>query len=106
VIGGDTGTELVPFTCEEIDALDLELGPGYGPLAVFVAETGLVVTRCPKTERSRRRVPLTTRPLVRAYGSDVGRSVTFRPDKPRRRICGDTSGGAQTSMDKGVAADL
>jgi integrase len=39
--------ELLPFTREEIDALDAELGidsdrgVGYGPLVVFAAETGL-----------------------------------------------------------------
>ena len=33
--------ELLPFTVEEIDALAVELGPAYGPLVVFAAETGL-----------------------------------------------------------------
>jgi integrase len=33
--------ELLPFTPEEIDALEIELGPSYGPLVVFAAETGL-----------------------------------------------------------------
>jgi integrase len=85
--------EFVPFTREEIDALDAELGAVYGPLVVFAAETGLrtnewaalerrdvdmkglavvvqrrvadgVVTPYPKTERSRRRVPLTDRALA------------------------------------------
>jgi integrase len=91
--------EFVPFTREEIDALDAELGVdsdrgvAYGPLVVFAAETGLrtnewvaverrdvdktaqvvtvqrrftdgVLTNYPKTERSRRSVPLTTRALV------------------------------------------
>jgi integrase len=83
--------ELRPFTREQVDALAAELG-GYGPLAVFAAETGLrtnewtalerrdvdragrgvtvqrryadgVLTPYPKTERSRRRVPLTIRAL-------------------------------------------
>jgi integrase len=82
--------ELRPFTREQVDAIAEELGPVYGPLAVFAAETGLrtnewvaverrdvdragravtvqrryadgVLTGYPKTERSRRRVPLTTR---------------------------------------------
>ncbi len=82
--------ELRPFTREQIDALAIELGKFYGPLVVFAAETGLrtnewaalerrdvdkaakavtvqrrvtdgVLTGYPKTERSRRRVPLTTR---------------------------------------------
>jgi integrase len=90
--------EFVPFTREEIDALDEELGVdvergvAYGPLVVFVAETGLrtnewaalerrdvdkaaqavtvqrrfadgVLTNFPKTERSRRSIPLTERAL-------------------------------------------
>ena len=33
--------ELVPFTRDEIDAIAVELGPTYGPLVVFAAETGL-----------------------------------------------------------------
>jgi integrase len=85
--------ELLPFAPEEIDALAVELGPVYGPLAVFAAETGLrtnewaalerrdldkagravaiqrryadgVVTPFPKTARSRRRVPLSARALA------------------------------------------
>jgi integrase len=85
--------EFVAFTRTEIDALEVELGAVYGPLAVFAAETGLrtnewaalerrdidqigvgvmvqrrvadgVVTPYPKTERSRRRVPLTARALA------------------------------------------
>ncbi len=82
--------ELLPFTSDEIDALATELGPAFGPLVVFVAESGLrtnewtalerrdvdragqavvvqrryangVLTPFPKTVRSRRRVPLTRR---------------------------------------------
>jgi integrase len=85
--------EFVAFTRDEIDVLDAELGQAYGPLVVFAAETGLrtnewaalerrdidqvglgvmvqrrvadgVVTPYPKTERSRRRVPLTARALA------------------------------------------
>lgn len=85
--------ELRPFTRAEIDRLEVELGNMYGPLAVFAAESGLrtnewaalerrdldkpgravtvqrrvadgVVTGYPKTERSRRRVPLTARALA------------------------------------------
>jgi integrase len=85
--------ELRPFTLEEVDALALELGPVFGPLVIFAAETGLrtnewvalerrdvardelavvvqrrfadgVLTPFPKTERSRRRVPLTARALA------------------------------------------
>jgi integrase len=84
--------ELHPFTVEQIDALAVELGPLYGALAVFAAETGLrtnewaalerrdvdhsgeavsvqrrvadgVLTPYPKTARSRRRVPLTEQAL-------------------------------------------
>jgi integrase len=86
--------EIWPFTRDEVDALAIELGPVYGPLVVFAAETGLRtnewvalerrdldragaavtvqrrfadghLTPYPKTERSRRRVPLTAR-AVRA----------------------------------------
>jgi integrase len=82
--------ELQPFTAEEIDALAAELGPAFGPLVVFAAETGLrtnewtalerrdidregravtvhrryadgIFTPYPKTVRSRRRVPLSAR---------------------------------------------
>jgi integrase len=82
--------ELLPFTRAEVDALDAELGPVYGPLVVFAAESGLrtnewmaaerrdidrsgpavvvqrryadgMVTPYPKT--ARRRVPLTARAL-------------------------------------------
>jgi integrase len=85
--------ELHPFTGEQVDALALELGAVFGPLVVFAAETGLrtnewvalerrdvdrqgravvvqrrfsdgVLTPYPKTERSRRRVPLTVRALA------------------------------------------
>jgi integrase len=85
--------ELHPFTLDQVDALALELGPVFGPLVVFAAETGLrtnewvalerrdldrtdravvvqrrfadgVLTPYPKTKRSRRRVPLTARALA------------------------------------------
>jgi integrase len=85
--------ELLPFTLTEVDQLDAELGLAFGPLVVFAAETGLrtnewvalerrdvdragcavtvqrryadgVLTGYPKTERSRRRVPLTQRALA------------------------------------------
>jgi integrase len=84
--------ELHPFTPAEVEALAHELGPVYGPLVLFAAETGLrtnewvalerrdldrpgsavvvqrryadgVLTPYPKTQRSRRRVPLTARAL-------------------------------------------
>lgn len=89
--------EFVPFTRGEIDRIALELGATCGPLVVFAAETGLrtnewvalerrdvdktgravmvqrryadgVLTAFPKTERSRRSVPLTERALA-AYES-------------------------------------
>jgi integrase len=85
--------ELFPFSPAEVDRLAAELGPLSGPLVVFAAETGLrtnewvalerrdvdragracVVQRrfaagrltpFPKTERSRRRVPLSARALA------------------------------------------
>jgi integrase len=85
-----TEEELHPFTRAEVDAIAAELGPLYGALVVFAAETGLrtnewaalerrdvdragqavtvqrrfadgTATPYPKTERSRRRVPLTRR---------------------------------------------
>jgi integrase len=85
--------ELLPFAPEEIDALEAELGPVYGPLVVFGAETGLrtnewmalerrdvdrsgpavivqrryaggTLTPYPKTVGSRRRVPLTGRAIA------------------------------------------
>jgi integrase len=84
--------ELHPFAPDEVDRIAAELGPAFGPLAVFAAETGLrtnewtalerrdvdrngaavtvqrrysdgILTPYPKTERSRRRVPLTARAL-------------------------------------------
>jgi integrase len=85
--------ELEPFTIEEVDAIAVELGPVYGPLVVFAAETALrpeewaAVRRADverdrgvvrvertvvdgaekpygKTERSRRAVPLSSRALA------------------------------------------
>jgi integrase len=84
--------ELLPFAREEVDALTVELGPAYGPLVAFIAETGLrtnewaalerrdvdrsgpsvivqrryaggTLTPYPKTVGSRRRVPLSARAL-------------------------------------------
>jgi integrase len=85
--------ELLPFTPAEVEALEAELGPVYGPLVTFAAETGLrtnewvalerrdvdrsgpavlvqrryadgVLTPYPKTLGSRRRVPLSARALA------------------------------------------
>jgi integrase len=83
--------EIEPFSREQIEHLAAEMGPIYGPLVVFVAETGLrtnewvalerrdvdragaitvqrryakgELTPYPKTVRSRRRIPLTARAL-------------------------------------------
>jgi integrase len=83
------GQEVQPFTRDEVDRVAVELGPAIGAMVVFMSETGLrpgevaalehrdldrvagvaLVRRVyaggrlnePKTERSRRRVPLTTR---------------------------------------------
>lgn len=97
--------EFLPFTREQVDLLDTELGAVCGPLVVFAAETGLrtnewaalerrdvdqagravavqrrvsdgVVTPYPKTEHSRRRVPLTARAL------DAYRRLPARLDTP------------------------
>jgi integrase len=35
------GEEVKPFTRAEVDAIATELGPTYGPLVIFAAETGL-----------------------------------------------------------------
>jgi integrase len=88
--------EIVPFTLEQVDRLSAELadddGPGYGPLVVFAAETGLRPSEWIALERrdvlkregvvliqrtyaggrlreygkmrSRRRVPLTARAML------------------------------------------
>jgi integrase len=84
--------ELQPFAPEQVDALAEELGTLYGPLVIFAAESGLRpeewvalerrdidragqgvhvlrkfadgrLSPYPKTQRSRRRVPLTARAL-------------------------------------------
>jgi len=104
--------ELNPFTRKEIDALAEELGETYGPLVVFAAETGLrtnewvallrrdvdrvgravVVQRrfadgrltpYPKTERSRRRVPLSARAFaaVESLKARVDTPVLFPAPK-------------------------
>jgi integrase len=84
--------EVEPFTRQQVDRVAVELGPVYGAMVVFMSETGLrpgeiaalehrdierearvlLVRRVyadgrvkePKTERSRRRVPLSARAVV------------------------------------------
>ena len=43
--------ELLPFTPAEVDKLAVELGPVYGPMVVFCAETGLRTNEWTATER-------------------------------------------------------
>jgi hypothetical protein len=43
--------ELLPFTPAEIDALAIEIGPVFGPLVVFCAETGLRTNEWTALER-------------------------------------------------------
>jgi len=73
--------EIAPFTLAEVDAIAVEIGPVFGPLVIFAAETGLrtqewrrlcrrdivghaVVVRGRKTDESRRQVPLGARGLA------------------------------------------
>jgi integrase len=60
--------EFVPFTRDEIDALDAELGPTCGPLVLFAAETGV---------RTNEWVALERRDIDKA-----GRAVTVRAARP------------------------
>ena len=111
--------EIEPFTVDEIDMLAVELGPTYGPLVVFVAETGLRtnefvalerkdidragavtvqrrysqgrLTRYPKTVRSRRRVPLTARSQTAYEMSRCRRGSTRRLFSQPRRAATSTS---------------
>ena len=102
--------ELQPFTPDEIDKLAVELGPVYGPLAVFAAETGLrtnewvalerrdldrsgqavavqrrsadgSLTPYPKTVRSRRRVPLTAGRSTRSTAAAEDRHPSAVPGR-------------------------
>jgi integrase len=110
-------TEIVPFTIDEISRLALKLGPLYGPLVVFAAETGLrpsewiaiqhadvqrehgvlVIERSVsrgrlkaygKTARSRRRVPLSRRALEAL--DSLPRDVST-PASSSLRLAGSTS---------------
>ena len=42
---------MLPFTAEEVAALDVELGPVFGPLVTFAAETGLRTNEWAALER-------------------------------------------------------
>ncbi|HET6172937.1 MAG TPA: site-specific integrase [Gaiellales bacterium] len=110
-------TEVVPFTLAEVDRIAAELGPLYGPLVVFAAETGLrpaewlalerqdvqrsvvVVERTlgrdrvkpyAKTERSRRRVPLSSRALE---------ALEQLPRRIDTRLVFPTASGAHIELD-------
>ena len=75
--------ELQPFTRAEIDALDVELGPVFGPLVVFGAETGLRTNEWTALER---RDVDRTGPAVmvqRRYSDGV---LTPYPKTARRRV--------------------
>jgi integrase len=127
--------ELHPFTRVEVDVLAEELGTRYGPLVIVAAETGLrtnewvalerrdvdragrpavVVQRrhadgrltpFPKTERSRRRVPLTERALE-ALDSLPPRITRRSCSQPRRAgtlvwTPGGRASGTRHSMRRG-----
>jgi integrase len=75
--------ELLPFAPEEIDAVAIELGPVFGPLAVFCAETGLRTNEWTATER--RDVDRSGPAVVvqRRYADGV---LTPYPKTARRRV--------------------
>ena len=77
--------ELRPFTPEEIDALEVELGPVFGPLLVFAAETGLRTNEWTALERrdidrAGRRSPSSgaTRRGLTPYPKTAGRAGASR----------------------------
>jgi integrase len=77
--------ELRPFTRKELDALAVELGPVYGPLATFAAETGLRTNEWAAVER--RDIDRTGKRVAvivqRRYADGV---LTPYPKTSRRRI--------------------
>jgi integrase len=75
--------ELHPFTRPEIDALAVELGPVYGPLCVFAAETGLRTNEWVATER--RDVDRTGPAVIVARRVSDG-TLTPYPKTARRRV--------------------
>ncbi|MGZ6670800.1 MAG: tyrosine-type recombinase/integrase [Solirubrobacteraceae bacterium] len=83
--------ELHPFTRAEVDALAVELGPVYGPLCIFAAETGLRTNEWAALERrdiDRRAV------LVQRRVADG--TVTPYPKTGRRRV--PLTARAQTAL--------
>src|SRR4051794_36944400 len=75
--------ELEPFSRDEIDALAAELGPLYGPLVVFCAETGLRTNEWTALERRDvdRQAPVVT--VQRRFADGV---LTPYPKTGRRRV--------------------
>jgi integrase len=76
--------ELRPFTRHEVNALAAELGPVYGPLVVFAAETGLRTNEWAAVER--KDIVRGDRPAVvvqRRYSDGV---LTPFPKTVRRRV--------------------
>jgi integrase len=77
--------ELLPFTRREVDALAVELGPVYGPLAVFAAETGLRTNEWAASER--RDIDRTgKRPAILVQRRVSDGNVTPYPKTSRRRV--------------------
>jgi len=75
--------ELLPFSREEIDALDAELGPVYGPLVVIVAETGLRTNEWTAAER---RDIDRTGPAIVVQRRHADGVLTPYPKTARRRL--------------------
>jgi integrase len=75
--------ELLPFTPDEVDAVAVELGPVFGPLVVFCAETGLRTNEWTATER--RDIDRSGPAVVvqRRYADGV---LTPYPKTARRRV--------------------
>jgi integrase len=73
--------ELLPFALDEIDALAVELGPLYGPLVVFAAETGFRTNEWTAVER--RDVDRSAVVVQRRYSDGV---LTPYPKTTRRRV--------------------
>jgi integrase len=87
--------ELDPFARDEIDALEVELGPVYGPLVVFCAETGLRTNEWTAAERRDldRRNPAIA--VQRRFADGV---LTPYPKTNRRRV--PLSDRAQAALDR------